>query len=155
MSIPQLLHPASHSPESQRWRQPPQITTPLLTSLTAHEANLVHHYAEHLGRWLDCTDASRQFTLMIPVLVKSSPILLRSVMSFAARHMGDTEAAEQAHQECVELLIQHLNSETVAEDDVLLCAIVILRVFEQLNGEGFNVSAACVFLRVCPDILLS
>ncbi len=49
--------------------------------------------------------------------------------------MGDTEAAEQAHQACVKLLVEQLTSGTVADDDALLCAIVILRVFEQLNGK--------------------
>lgn len=40
-----------------------------------------------------------------------------------------------AHQRCVELLILRLNSDNVADDDTLLCAIVILRVFEQLKGK--------------------
>lgn len=103
--------------------------------LTYKEAYLVHHFATHLGYWLDCTDASRQFTRKIPVLVKQSPILLHAVISYAARHVGDAEMAERAHERCVELLIPCLSSETVVDDDVLLCAIVILRVFEQLNGK--------------------
>ncbi|KAF7154884.1 hypothetical protein CNMCM5623_003142 [Aspergillus felis] len=101
--------------------------------LTYREAYLVHHFATHLGYWLDCTDASRQFTRKIPILVKQSPILLHAVLSYAARHVGDAEMAEQAHERCVELLIPSLSSEKVADDDILLCAIVILRVFEQLN----------------------
>ncbi|KAF7128256.1 hypothetical protein CNMCM5793_002798 [Aspergillus hiratsukae] len=101
--------------------------------LTYREAYLVHHFATHLGYWLDCTDASRQFTRKIPTLVKQSPILLHAVLSYAARHVGDAEMAEQAHERCVELLIPSLSSEKVADDDILLCAIVILRVFEQLN----------------------
>ncbi|KAJ5438121.1 uncharacterized protein N7458_009119 [Penicillium daleae] len=101
--------------------------------LTYREAYLVHHFATHLGYWLDCTDASRQFTRKIPILVKQSPILLHAVLSYSARHVGDAEMAEQAHERCVELLIPSLSSETVANDDILLCAIVILRVFEQLN----------------------
>lgn len=111
------------------------------TPLTYREAYLVHHFATHLGYWLDCTDASRQFTRKIPILVKQSPILLHAVLSYAARHVGDAEMAEQAHERCVELLIPFLNSETVAEDDILLCAIVILRVFEQLNGKSERVHA--------------
>lgn len=103
--------------------------------LTYREAYLVHHFATHLGYWLDCTDASRQFTRKIPILVKQSPILLHAVLSYSARHVGDAEMAEQAHERCVELLIPSLSSETVANDDILLCAIVILRVFEQLNGK--------------------
>lgn len=103
--------------------------------LTYREAYLVHHFATHLGNWLDCTDASRQFTRKIPTLVKQSPILLHAVLSYAARHVGDAETAEQAHERCVELLIPSLSSESVTDDDILLCAIVILRVFEQLNGK--------------------
>jgi hypothetical protein len=120
------------------------VPVPLMTSpgsihagtpLTHREAYLVHHFATHLGYWLDCTDASRQFTRKIPILVKQSPILLHAVLSYAARHVGDAEMAEQAHEHCVELLIPSLSSENVADDDILLCAIVILRVFEQLNGK--------------------
>lgn len=103
--------------------------------LTYKEAYLVHHFATHLGHWLDCTDASRQFTRKIPILVKQSPILLHAVLSYAARHVGDAETAERAHECCVELLIPCLGSESVVDDDILLCAIVILRVFEQLNGK--------------------
>lgn len=129
--ISQLLQPESPnywpiaSPEAT-------VTAPL----TYKEACLVHHFATQLGRWLDCTDASRQFTRKIPALVKTSPILLHAVISYAARHVGDADVAEQAHERCVELLIPSLSSETVADDDVLLCAIVILRVFEQLNGKS-------------------
>jgi hypothetical protein len=93
----------------------------------------VHYYALHLGRWLDCTDASRQFTLKIPALATTSPVLLEAIMSFAARHAGDTEAANLAHGRCIAMLIVQLDSGRVADDDALLCAIVILRVFEQLT----------------------
>ncbi|KAB5536268.1 hypothetical protein GE09DRAFT_344905 [Coniochaeta sp. 2T2.1] len=105
--------------------------------MTRHEASLVHYYATHLGRWLDCTDASRQFTLKIPALATTSPVLLEAIMSFAARHRGDAEAASLAHERCIAKLIVLLgSSERVADDDLLLCAIVILRVFEQLTSVG-------------------
>jgi hypothetical protein len=131
----QLLRPDSSSP----W--PPASHVGAIhagSPLAYREAWLVHHFATHLGQWLDCTDASRQFTRKIPILVKQSPILLHAVLSYAARHIGDAELAEQAHERCVELLIPFLSSETVADDDVLLCTIVILRVFEQLNGKSEN-----------------
>lgn len=100
----------------------------------------MHYFATRLGYWLDCTDASRQFTRKIPILVKQSPVLLHAVLSYAARHVGDAEMAEQAHERCVELLIPSLSSETVADDDILMCTIVILRVFEQLNGKSEKIS---------------
>lgn len=113
----------------------PAHDSPRLQSLTSQDALLVHHYAVHLGRWLDCTDALQQFSVKIPALSRQSPILLQAIISFAARHVGDTEAADSAHEKCIAILIVRLGSEDVANDDVLLCAIVILRVFEQLSGE--------------------
>ncbi|KAJ5865275.1 uncharacterized protein N7529_007191 [Penicillium soppii] len=131
--ISQLLQPDSLSP----WSPASHAGAIHAGSpLTYREAYLVHHFATHLGQWLDCTDASRQFTRKIPILVKQSPILLYAVLSYASRHVGDAEMAEQAYERCVELLILFLSSETVADDDILLCTIVILRVFEQLNGKS-------------------
>ncbi|KIW15105.1 hypothetical protein PV08_07892 [Exophiala spinifera] len=127
-SISQLLQ---HVSPSVQTIPSPSETSPL--RLTYREAELVHHFSQHLGRWLDCTDASRQFTLKIPRLVKTYPILLYAVVSYAATHVKDAETAESAHEKCVELLIPLLSSEHIAYDDVLLCTIVVLRVFEQLN----------------------
>ncbi|KAK3297930.1 uncharacterized protein B0H64DRAFT_458548 [Chaetomium fimeti] len=144
ISIAQLVHPQPASPDffvSSPW---PSVVDPAPAipassppkALARHEAALLHHYSAHLGRWLDCTDASRQFTLKIPALAKTCPVLLEAVMSFAARHMGDAEAANLAHERCITMLIVLLGSERVVDDDVLLCAIVILRVFEQLTALG-------------------
>lgn len=102
--------------------------------LTHHEALLVHHYTEHLGRWLDCTDATRQFTLGVPEKVKLCPVLCHAVLSFAARHRRDAETADAAYQRCIALLIERLNEDAASHDETLLCAIVILRFYEQLNG---------------------
>lgn len=99
------------------------------------DAKYLHHFASELGRWLDCTDPQRQFTLKIPQLVRRERILLLAVTCFAARHMRDTSTAVLAHEESVNLLISRLNVANVASDDALLCAIVILRVYEQLDGK--------------------
>jgi hypothetical protein len=103
--------------------------------LTHDEAVLVHHYTEHLGRWLDCTDATRQFTLGVPGKVKICPVLCHAVLSFAARHRKEEAVAEAAYQRCIALLIDRLNEDAASHDETLLCAIVILRFYEQLSGE--------------------
>ncbi|KAF4547428.1 Transcription activator AMTR1-like protein [Elsinoe fawcettii] len=104
------------------------------SALTRYEAYLLHHYAEHLGRWLDCTDLQKQFTHKVPIICKTSPILLNAVVSYAARHVGDTEVAERAHETCVGMLIPMLSSDSVSTDTTVLVSIVILRVFEQLHA---------------------
>lgn len=103
--------------------------------LTQDEARLVHHYSENLGRWLDCTDATRQFTLGVPEKVKYCPVLCHAVLTFAARHRREDDIADAAYQRCIALLIDRLNEPSASHDETLLCAIVILRFYEQLNGE--------------------
>lgn len=106
--------------------------------LTHSEARLVHYYTEHLGRWLDCTDATRQFTLGIPEKVKSYPVLCHAVLSFAARHRRDDAVAEAAYQRCIASLIDRLNEPNASHDETLLCSIVVLRFYEQLTGSLYR-----------------
>lgn len=116
----------------------PQGTRPYSKSpvpLTHDEAVLVHHYTEYLGRWLDCTDATRQFTLGVPRKVKMCPVLCHAVLSFAARHRKEEASAEAAYQRCIALLIDRLNEDAASHDETLLCSIVILRFYEQLSGK--------------------
>ncbi|KAI4940875.1 hypothetical protein J4E91_011132 [Alternaria rosae] len=104
------------------------------TSSRSHNyALLVHHYTEHLGRWLDCTDATHQFALLVPEKLKQCPLLCYAVMSFAARHCRKDAAADAAYQRCIALLIEQLNEDAASHDEALLCAIGILRFYEQLT----------------------
>jgi hypothetical protein len=128
-AVPDNTHLRSHLPPGTR----SYTKTPV--PLTHDEAVLVHHYTEHLGRWLDCTDATRQFTLGVPGKVKICPVLCHAVLSFAARHRKEEAVAEAAYQRCIALLIDRLNEDAASHDETLLCAIVILRFYEQLSGE--------------------
>ncbi|KAF4340143.1 transcriptional regulatory moc3 [Fusarium beomiforme] len=107
--------------------------TPVCPDLHRQEAFYLHHFSTHVARWLDCTDASRQFALNVTVLAKSSPILLYAIISYAARHLGDNITADQFQEKCIVLLIPLLSTEAIANDETILCAIVILRVCEQLS----------------------
>lgn len=125
------------SPMSVAWVTP-NVT---ISTLPRREASYLHHFSTHLARWLDCTDASRQFTLNVTALAKSSPILLYAVISYAARHLGDGSTADQFQEKCIELLIPLLSTETIANQEAILCAIVILRVCEQLSGKSHRAVA--------------
>ncbi|KAF2851079.1 hypothetical protein T440DRAFT_468198 [Plenodomus tracheiphilus IPT5] len=125
-NIPTLGQTPSEVAEGAQYSQKP---LPLL----ADEALLVHYYSEHLGRWLDCTDGSRQFTLMVPREVKHCPILRYAVLSFASRHRRDYDTAKDTYQRCITLLIDRLNENPTSHSDKLLCAIVILHYCDQLS----------------------
>ncbi|KAF5575054.1 transcriptional regulatory moc3 [Fusarium subglutinans] len=107
--------------------------TPVPPALQRQEAFYLHHFSTHVAQWLDCTDASRQFMLNVTVLARSSPILLYAIISYAARHLGDNNLADEFQEKCIVLLIPLLSTETIAHDETILCAIVILRVCEQLS----------------------
>ena len=62
-------------------------------------------------------------------------MLCHAVLSFAARHRRDDTTADEAYQHCIALLIERLSEATASHDETLLCAIVILRFYEQLNGK--------------------
>ncbi|KAL6150117.1 hypothetical protein ACJBU6_11630 [Exserohilum turcicum] len=124
------------NPDTQT-HTPIQQTRPIYSSqpvpLTHREAVLVHHFTENLGRWLDCTDATHQFTLGVPEKVKHCLVLGHAVLAFAARHCKQHDVAEAAYQSCISLLIMRLNDENASHDETLLCAIVILHFYEQLS----------------------
>lgn len=86
-------------------------------------------------------------TLEIPKLATTSPILLQAVVSYAASHLQDRSTAEEAHERCVRMLIVELSSAEIANDTAVLCAIVILRVFEQLNGRWLPMTTTCAMLK--------
>ncbi|KAJ4984757.1 hypothetical protein SVAN01_09715 [Stagonosporopsis vannaccii] len=138
-------------------RQPiPDGTQPYsqdVVPLTQNEARLVHYYSEHLGRWLDCTDATRQFTLGVPEKVKHCPVLCHAVLSFAARHRREDTVAEAAYQRCIASLIERLSEPNASHDETLLCAIVVLRFYEQLNVPSSTGSDAGQHLAGCSAIL--
>jgi hypothetical protein len=130
---------SQHEPPNQyRGDSPVSVPriTPVRPALQRQEAFYLHHFSTHVARWLDCTDASRQFTLNVTVLAKSSPILLYAIISYAARHLGDNNTADEFQDKCIVLLIPLLSTETIAHDESILCAIVILRVCEQLSGKS-------------------
>ncbi|KAH8724578.1 hypothetical protein GQ44DRAFT_727654 [Phaeosphaeriaceae sp. PMI808] len=125
VTVASLLH--SHTPD-----EPREInSTPI--ALTRDEAVLIHHYKEHLSRWLDCTDATRQFTLAVPGEIKSCSVLCNAVLAFAARHRRDDATARVAYQRCIALLIDRLSEESASHNEQLLSSIVILRFYEQLS----------------------
>jgi hypothetical protein len=101
--------------------------------LVHDEALLFNHFTRHLGRWLDCTNAARIFTLTINEKVHQSPILFHAVLCFAARHRKDTVTGDRNYERCVSLLIERLSG-TDTYDELLLCAVLLLHFSDQLGG---------------------
>lgn len=101
--------------------------------LTYDEAWLFHHFTRHLGRWLDCTNASRLFTLLVTERAIESPVLGNAVMCFSARHQRKDSIAEEAYERCISLLIERLGMTSDSYDECLLCAVLLLHFADQLK----------------------
>jgi hypothetical protein len=114
-------------PKGTRYSQKP-------IPLTHDEALLFNHFIAQLGRWLDCTDASRNFMLRVPEKARRSPILYHAVLCFAGRHRREDKTSEASYQRCITLLIARLNEDSVSCDDTLLSAVMILHFADQLDG---------------------
>ncbi|KAF3047682.1 hypothetical protein E8E12_011367 [Didymella heteroderae] len=94
-----------------------------------------------------------EFSLGVPEKVKSCPVLCYAVLSFAARHRREDDIADAAYQRCIALLIDRLNEPNASHDETLLCAIVILRFYEQLNVPSTTGSDAAQHLAGSSAIL--
>lgn len=128
------IQQSAESPRLYQGSSGPGVRKPI--ALTHEEALLLHHYTEHLGRWLDCSNASHIFTLVVPLRVRQHPILCQAVLCFAARHRREDRAADAAYQCCITLLIDRLNNGFASNDDILPAAVVILHFAEQLNDSS-------------------
>lgn len=100
--------------------------------LAYDEVWLLRHYSQYLSRWLDCTDGSRQFGLVVPQEAKHCPVLRCAILAFATCHCNDDTAARAAYQECIMLLIHRLDANPASHDERLLCAMVILSLCKEL-----------------------
>ncbi|RLL97680.1 hypothetical protein CFD26_107265 [Aspergillus turcosus] len=107
-------------------------------TVSAEEEFLIQHYARRISKWVLYSDADRHFSITVPHLARRSPILCRAVSALAARHLSctgnyDSSVADDYHKQCIELLIPALNEPNAAADDKLLAALVLLRLYEQVN----------------------
>lgn len=101
--------------------------------LSRDEAQLFHHFIRQLGRWLDCTNAARIFTLAVSDKAGECSILVNAILCFSARHQGKSDAAEKAYERAITLLIDRLNESPVHYDEMLLSAVLLLHFADQLD----------------------
>lgn len=102
-------------------------------TLNCDEAQLFHHFIRHLGRWLDCTNAARLFTLVVSEKATACPILVAAILCFSARHQGKRDQGEEAYERAITLLIDRLNESPARYDEMLLSAVLLLHFADQLS----------------------
>ncbi|PYH92933.1 Zn(II)2Cys6 transcription factor [Aspergillus ellipticus CBS 707.79] len=106
--------------------------------MTSREAHLLRLFIHKIAPWADICDLRSHFTTEIPRRALQVPMVLKAVLSLAARHdaiMSDTSdwEASEYHGQCLELLIVALALPEDTYDDNLLITVVILRIYEELE----------------------
>lgn len=89
---------------------------------------------------MDSQDADRHFTLDVLQRAQRAPVLLNAILAVASLHQsrlyGSSIAIpEQYHEACVKLILGMLHHADRPVDELLLATTVILRVYEQMNGQ--------------------
>ncbi|KAF3032136.1 hypothetical protein E8E12_003617 [Didymella heteroderae] len=107
-------------------------------TLNQDEAQLFHHFIRHLGRWLDCTNSARMFTLAVSEEAGECPILVAAILCFSARHQRRKIQGEEAYERSIKLLIDRLNESPAHYDEMLLSAVLLLHFADQLSSPNHN-----------------
>ncbi|KAJ5223916.1 hypothetical protein N7468_008458 [Penicillium chermesinum] len=95
--------------------------------------------AENAAQAVDICDPQCHFATVVPQRALQVPLVLKAVLALAARHdaimneKGHWEASAY-HGECLELLIDALSLPEPTYDDNMLVAVVILRMYEELDN---------------------
>jgi hypothetical protein len=103
------------------------------------QALLMQHFIQNLASWFDLFDPHVRFALQVPNRASICPTLQKAIFALAARHLSqltdlDPLLANRYYQQCIEELIPRFEDLNAMLDEDLLCATVILRLLEELDG---------------------
>lgn len=100
-------------------------------------ALMYRHYITRLAPWYDLNDSKRHFTDVVPVRARYNPLLLSSILAFAAANQHRTvqdhvylDMAEFYHYDSVRRLISLTNNVDQLPIGETLAAICLLRSYE-------------------------
>lgn len=105
-----------------------------------HQTVLMQHFVQVLASWFDIFDPDRHFALHVPCRAANSSILRDAIFALSARHLSifsesDPYLADVYHEQCIETLMKAINEPDITLDENMLCAMGILRLLEELEGE--------------------
>lgn len=126
------------------------------------EAGLFRHYIEDLAPWFDVCDQQRPFTLVVPRMAASSPMLLKAILAHSSHHISRVSDSNhslplQYQEECLGLLIPKLHKNDYFKDESILLATIFLRSFgefEDIEAGKCHLSGTSLFIQAGGDNLL-
>ncbi|CAG8191961.1 unnamed protein product [Penicillium olsonii] len=107
--------------------------------LSLREASLMRYFIQRLAPWADICDIHCNFSTEVPRRALENPMVLKAILALSSRHdailANDSDLEASAyHGECLEMLIAALNEAETNCDENMLIAVVILRIYEELEN---------------------
>ncbi|PVH79738.1 hypothetical protein DL98DRAFT_630800, partial [Cadophora sp. DSE1049] len=107
------------------------------------EARLFLHFVNRLSSWatkLDTFDSKRHFGTEVARRAAFIPVIMNAILASAARHSAFITAtadtiSEAYHNKCLQILIPVLDDPCDVLDENLCAAIIILRQYEEYDGD--------------------
>ncbi|GME52276.1 Zn 2cys6 transcription factor protein [Neofusicoccum parvum] len=142
---PNVQHDGEHGGDTSTvgsaasyWRSSlyqPSTSWPLNTE---EEARLFHHFVRNLGAWVDCCDEKFHFATEVPQRALNYPVIANAILALSSRHLARVSGSEdfksaEYMSECLRIMIPVLDDPLGALDENLLAAIVILRLYEEMD----------------------
>ncbi|KAK9857791.1 Fungal transcriptional regulatory protein [Penicillium brevicompactum] len=108
-------------------------------TLSLREASLMRYFIQKLAPWADICDIHSHFSTEVPRRALENPMVLKAILALSARHdailANDSDwEASAYHGECLEMLIAALDKAEASCDENMLIAVVILRIYEELEN---------------------
>ncbi|KAK8183121.1 hypothetical protein IWZ00DRAFT_368909 [Phyllosticta capitalensis] len=112
--------------------------SPIWTIRTEDEARLFQYYVQFLGPHVDCCDENGHFGTEVPRRAMSYPVIANAILALTSRVLNGAHGTEDLQSasymsECLRILIPVLEDPLAALDENLLAAIVILRLYEEMD----------------------
>jgi hypothetical protein len=103
---------------------------------TGRRLEYLRNYVAEISPWLDMFDSDRAFTIQVPVLARSCPALLYSILALSARQL-ERKAGRQHSFDSLELYqeaIRHLTPLLQVHDLTIMPICVILCCLEMMSA---------------------
>lgn len=99
-------------------------------------------------RQVDCCDEKYHFATEVPQRALNYPVIANAILALASRHLARVSGSEDIKSaeymsECLRIMIPVLDDPLGALDENLLAAIVILRLYEEMDGKQKRKGIGC------------
>jgi hypothetical protein len=116
-------------------------------SLRDDELPLFQHFVTDLSSWIDITDQSKSFSILVPQMALRNWGLMNAILALSSRHLSLVRASSQVdeyrstqavqyYSKTLRYLQQVMKIVSYLRSDDLLATVLILSTYEMITGSS-------------------